>query len=161
MKLILNDYAECFNQCINFDKSFVFFSSNIPEDQCLLGSRMLAVRYSNKPEHYLALPNLVGRCKKLAFQGLKDVKQKVNGWNSRFLSQGGREVFIKAVLQTVPSYSMTYFLLSKSFCTKLKGIISKFWWQKAHNKRYIHWCEWSRLCDLKGECVLEVSQNSI
>lgn len=58
-------------------------------------------------------------------------------------------MFIKAILQVIPTYSMMYFLLLKSFCEELEQIIARFWWQKDRGLKGIHWCEWKRLCELK------------
>lgn len=41
------------------------------------------------------------------------------------------------------------FLLHNSLCLEIDGIISKYWWQKNHNKCGIHWCDWKWLCELK------------
>lgn len=113
-------------------------------------SNSLGVRYSNDPERYLGLPNLVGCSKKLAFQTLKDkIKNKIYGWGTRFLSQSGREVFVNFVLQAIPLYSMMCFLLPKTFCHDLKALIARSWWQKGHDRQGIHWCTWRKLCDPK------------
>ncbi|KAA3458179.1 reverse transcriptase [Gossypium australe] len=103
-------------------------------------------------ERYLGLPNMVGRRKKEAFQNLKDrFKQRIDNWCIRHLSQGGKEVFIKAVPQAIPTYTMAYFLLPKSLCAELESIIVKFWWQKRRGKRGIHWCAWKDLCIAKEQ----------
>ncbi|MBA0814712.1 hypothetical protein Gohar_020522, partial [Gossypium harknessii] len=44
---------------------------------------------------------------------------------------------------------MMCFLLPKSLCEELESIMARFWWQKEHGRRGIHWCEWSRLCKFK------------
>lgn len=77
------------------------------------------------------------------------MKRKVDSWSHRFLSQRGKEVFIKFVLQAIPTYAMACFLLPKTLRDELESIVARFWWQKLHGKRGINWCEWSRLCDLK------------
>lgn len=65
-------------------------------------SRRLGVRYSNNPEKHLGPPSTVGRNKKALFQILKDkMKKKIDGWSIRFLSEGGKEIFIKSVLQAM------------------------------------------------------------
>lgn len=61
------------------------------------------------------------------------------------LSQGGREIFIKLVLQAIPMYAMSFFLLPKSFCDELESLVARFWWQKGHEKRDIHLCEWKQV----------------
>ncbi|KAH1063909.1 hypothetical protein J1N35_028896 [Gossypium stocksii] len=70
------------------------------------------------------------------FQLLKDrIKKRIDNWSTRHLSQGGKEVFIKAILQAIPTYTMACFLLPNLLCIELENIIAKFWWQKANGKR--------------------------
>lgn len=52
------------------------------------------------------------------------------------LSIGGKEVLIKVVLQAIPMYAMSCFLLSSYFCKELKSVIARFWWQKSAGKRF-------------------------
>ncbi|KAA3480842.1 reverse transcriptase [Gossypium australe] len=112
MKWVLSEYEVCSGQSINYEKFTVFFSSNTS-------------RHLNDTERYLGLPNLVGRRKKMVFQGLKDrFRKKIDNWSTRFLSQEGKEVFIKAILQAIPMYSMMCFLLPKSFCWELESIMA-------------------------------------
>ncbi|KAA3455435.1 reverse transcriptase [Gossypium australe] len=147
LKKILQEYRRCSGQIVNFEKSNVFFSSNTGFEKKRMVSQMLGVRSSNDPEGYLGLPNMVGRRKKAAFQILKDrLKKRIDNWSTRHLSQGGKEVFIKSVLQAIPTYSMACFLLPKTLCSDLEKIIAKFWWQKGHGQRGIHWCTWNNLC---------------
>lgn len=151
LKNILREYGNCLGQKVNFDKSKVFFSSNTREEEKRLVTRILGVQSSNDPEHYLGLPNMFSRRKKKAFQNLKDrFKQRIENWSIQHLYQGGKEVFIKvfikAILQAIPTFKMTYFLLPKTLCDDLESIIAKFWWQKGYGKRDIHWCAWIALC---------------
>lgn len=46
---------------------------------------------------------------------------------------------------------MACFLLHKTLCEDLESIIMKFWWQKSHGKRGIHWCAWKVLCIAKDK----------
>ncbi|KAA3482707.1 reverse transcriptase [Gossypium australe] len=113
---------------------------------------ILGMRHSTDMEKYLGLPSVVGRRKKVSFQVLKEkILFRIKGWSNRFLSQGGKEVFIKSVLQSIPTYAMSCFLLPKSFCRELEQLMSKFWWQKAHGKQGIHWCQWQNLSTPKDE----------
>ncbi|KAA3481446.1 reverse transcriptase [Gossypium australe] len=91
---------------------------------------------SSSPERYLGLPNMVGRQKKEAFQNLVDrIVMRIDGWSSRLLSQGGKEIFIKAILQAIPTYAISVFLFPK----------------KGAGKRGIHWCQWKLLRRSKDE----------
>ncbi|KAA3457116.1 reverse transcriptase [Gossypium australe] len=103
LKEILREYEACSGQCVNFEKTTVFFSANVTDQERNVVCQTFNVQCSNDPNKYLGLPSMVGRKRKLAFQGLKDrLKQRINGWSIRHISQGGREVFIKAVLQAIP-----------------------------------------------------------
>ncbi|KAA3476861.1 reverse transcriptase [Gossypium australe] len=93
---------------------------------------LLGVRNSSSPEKYLGLPNVISL--------------RIDSWSTRFLSQGGKEIFIKSVLQAIPTYAMSCFLLPKTLCEMIKNKFARFWWQKGAGKRGIHWCKWSHLC---------------
>ncbi|KAK5785053.1 hypothetical protein PVK06_039598 [Gossypium arboreum] len=152
LKNILEKYEDCSGQCVNFEKSTAFFSSNVNDQDKNLVFQILNVRCSMNPKRYLGLPNMVGRKKKLAFQNLKDrLKQRINSWSLRHISQGGREVFIKVVLQAIPTYTMACFLLPKSLCMELENIMGAFWWRKNQGKQGMHWCDWKSLCALKED----------
>ncbi|KAK8341379.1 hypothetical protein V6Z12_A08G162600 [Gossypium hirsutum] len=47
---------------------------------------------------------------------------------------------------------MSCFLLPNSLCGEIENICARFWWQKGHGKRGIHWCQWKHLCRPKEEC---------
>ncbi|KAA3453752.1 reverse transcriptase [Gossypium australe] len=71
LKDILEEYENCSGQCVNFNKSTIFYSSNTSADAKETVS-LLGVRSSSNPEKYLGLPNVVGRRKKEAFKSILD-----------------------------------------------------------------------------------------
>ena len=95
---------------------------------------------------------MVGRNKKLAFAELKDrVFRKFVGWKEKLLLQAGREVLIKAVAQSIPTFAISCFLLPKGFCEELNSMSSKFWWGQNCGDRKIHWLSWRKLCRPKDQ----------
>ncbi|KAA3484468.1 reverse transcriptase [Gossypium australe] len=93
LKDILKVYEIYSGQCVNFDKSTVFYSSNTNVEAKDTVTSLLGVRCSLSPEKYLGLPNMVGRRKKEAFQNLVDrIASRIEGWSSRLLSQWGKEI---------------------------------------------------------------------
>ncbi|KAA3455720.1 reverse transcriptase [Gossypium australe] len=89
MKNILQEYQDCSGQCVNYNKSTIFYSSNTSEEAKLAVSAVLGVRSASNPEKYLGLPNVVGKRKRAAFQNLLDwINMRNNGWSTRWLSQG-------------------------------------------------------------------------
>ena len=47
-------------------------------------------------------------------------------WKEKLLSIGGREILIKTVAQAVPTYTMGCFLLPKSLCDGIEGMMRIF-----------------------------------
>ncbi|GMI76000.1 hypothetical protein HRI_001269300 [Hibiscus trionum] len=149
---VLNIYSQCSGQIVNFDKSSLFFGTNVIDSNRREVCRILGVTAQGNPEKYLGLPSMVGRNKKLSLAYLRDrCKQKVQSWNVQPLSMGGKEVFIKVVLQSIPVFAMSCFLLPKTFYKELEGIFARFWWQNSSEKCGIHWCTWEYLCMPKEE----------
>lgn len=46
--------------------------------------------------------------------------------NTKYLSNAGKEILIRVVLQAIPSYTMSIFILPKYIATKLNYMINKF-----------------------------------
>jgi hypothetical protein len=64
---------------------------------------------------------MVGRSKKATFGYVKDsVWRKINSWRGRSLSKAGKEVMIKSVLQAIPSYVMSVYLLPESLINDIE-----------------------------------------
>ena len=83
----------------------------------------------SKHYKYLGLPSIIGRSKTKVFVEVKErVAKKLSGWKEKLLSMGGREILIKAVAQAIPTYTMSCFLLPKSLCDEIEGMMRKFWW---------------------------------
>lgn len=60
---ILQLYADSFGQCINFEKSSLYFSSNTDGDRRETIKNMLEVKEVDKFGSYLGLPTLLGQSK--------------------------------------------------------------------------------------------------
>ena len=71
----------------------------------------------------------MGRVKKRSFIYIKErVWKKLKGWKEKLLSVAGREFLIKAIIQAIPTYTMSYFKLPKWLIKELEVLIRKFWW---------------------------------
>ncbi|KAL1119873.1 hypothetical protein V6Z11_D01G132900 [Gossypium hirsutum] len=142
---LLQRYERC-------SKLQIFFNSNVLNNTYCQITSQIVVKQVFNPKSYLELSIMVKRRKNVTFQHLKDrLKEKISHWSVRMLSRGGKEIFIKSVLQELSTYLMSCSLLLKFLCNELEGIISRFWWQKEHNQKGILWCKWKDLCALKEE----------
>lgn len=89
-------------------------------------TNVLGVRVASNLEKYLGLPMMVGRKKNWSFAHFIDrFRKRITSWSLRFLSMGGKEVFVKSVLQAIPVYVMQCFALPKFLCHKLEGLMNK------------------------------------
>jgi len=90
---------------------------------------------------------MIGRSKHATFKFRKDhIRNKINSWSSRCLLHAGREVLIKYVLQSIPSYVMSVFLLSGSLINEIEKMLNSFWWgHNLANSRGLHWLSLERL----------------
>ena len=70
---VLQLYAVSSRQCINMEKSLVYFSSNVEEDRRQRIKEQLGVKEVERFESYLGLPTLVGWAKYQTFSFLKEV----------------------------------------------------------------------------------------
>jgi hypothetical protein len=70
---------------------------------------------------------MVGRSRYKAFKSIKDkVWARLNDWKVKFLSQADKEILIKAIVQAIPTYSMSVFLLPISLCKELNVLMQRF-----------------------------------
>ena len=53
---------------------------------------------------------------------------KAEVWNKRFLSRAGKEVLLKSIIQAIPSYVMSVFLLPTTMCEEIERMMNAFWW---------------------------------
>jgi hypothetical protein len=51
-------------------------------------------------------------------------------------------VLLKAVVQAIPTYSMSVFKLPKSLCKQLNSIMSNFWWHHNRESMGVTWMSW-------------------
>jgi hypothetical protein len=112
MKNILQLYEEASGQAISLPKSEIFYSRNVTDTLKHSLTTIMGVQAVLGTGKYLGLPSVIGRNRTTIFSFIKDrVWQKINSWSSRHLSQAGREVMIKSILQSIPTYVMSIFLL--------------------------------------------------
>ena len=149
---ILDLYEATSGQKINEDKSSISFSQNTPSDLKAEVLEVMGPMKDSKHYKYLGLPSIICRSKTNVFAEVKErVARKLSGWKEKLLSMGGREILIKAVAQAIPTYTMSCFLLPKSLCDEIEGMMRKFWWGQREQESRIAWINWKKLCKSKLE----------
>jgi hypothetical protein len=147
---VLRIYERASGQQINQDKTTLFFSASTRVETQNEIKNALGLLVIRQYETYLGLPSMVGRSKYSSFLKLKErVWNKIQGWKGKLLSQAGKEVLIKAVVQAIPTYTMNVFKLPQKLCTELERMVRDFWWGHAGESRKVHWVNWGSLCKPK------------
>ncbi|MCH80014.1 hypothetical protein A2U01_0000776 [Trifolium medium] len=143
---ILKTYEEASGQEINLTKSEVFFSRNLSIAAQEDLSKIMGVRHVLGTGNYLGLPSMIGRKKKDVFTFIKDrIWKRIKSWRGRALSRAGKEVMIKSMLQAIPSYVMSVYLLPDSTVKDIERMMNSFWWGGGANNKGIWWLAWDRM----------------
>ena len=151
VKSILTKYGKASGQVVNFDKSAIFFSKNTNEVMKPEAREGLDNINEATNGTYLGLPMAIRRAKTQVFQFVKNkISSKLQGCKQRVLSQGGKEVLIKAVIMPMPTYVMACFRLPKGLCREITRKIARFWWGKGEKDACIHWASWKKISEVKG-----------
>ncbi|KAL7111975.1 hypothetical protein ACP275_05G123500 [Erythranthe tilingii] len=146
LKQILDLYARTSGQVVNVDKSTMTFSPKTPNNTKEELSQVLGFTVVDRHEKYLGMPANLGRTRKEVFIYLRDrIWTKIRGWGEKHLSRAGKEVLIKAVLQAIPTYVMSCFLLPQNLLEEIESAIRRFWWG-SEAKRKLVWVSWQKLC---------------
>lgn len=153
IKELLTSYERCSGQSVNFQKSGIFFSSNVRRDKQMEIAATLGVHNEITNSKYLGLPSLVGRSKTRVFGYLKEeATKRIQRWQTRPISQAGKSVLLRTVAQAIPSYAMTCFLLPKSLCSNLEQLFNNYWWKSgtSNSQKGVNWLSWNNMSVAKS-----------
>jgi len=92
------------------------------------------------PFVYLGL-SIGGDSRRLIFWEplLRSIKSRLSGYNSRFLSFGGRLVLLKFVLTSLPVYALSFFKALSGIISSLNSIFTKKNWGGCEDHRKLPW----------------------
>ncbi|XP_071932935.1 uncharacterized protein [Coffea arabica] len=92
VKEMLQIYAISSGQLVNFEKSAVYFSRNIPKTRRAEIYQELESLKEATNGRYLGLPMAIGRTKNQVFGYIKSaVIKRLKGWTNKMLSMAGKE----------------------------------------------------------------------
>lgn len=137
---ILEVYEMGSGRMINRDKSSILFNPNTNEIVRNHIRLNMSITQEAWGEKYLGLPVSVGIPKKKTFEYIKKkIWDKIQGWQEKLLSKVGKEILLKAIAQSISTYAMSCFDLTKEFCDDLSTMIGRYWWSQQNKKNKIHW----------------------
>ena len=69
----------------------------------------------------------------------------MGNWKVKFLSQAGKEVLLKSIVQAIPTYCMSIFKLPKAVLNAINKSMKKFWWGFNEDHSKMQWMKWDKL----------------
>ena len=114
-------------QKINSDKTTLFFGKLVSEMVKNFIKDLLGVPEIKQYEKYFGLPTVVGKNRRASLNYIKDkVWGKLQGWKQKLLSQGRKEVLLKATIQAIHTFAMGCFKLFVGLRRDIEMLIRKF-----------------------------------
>lgn len=104
---ILQIYVDCLGQAVNREKSSIF--------QWQYRSAPARGTQTNSQDCSGSFDHIIERS-----------QSKVQGWSKRNMACAVREVLLKSVIQSIPTYSRSCFLLTKKACKVLMSCMAKY-----------------------------------
>ncbi|XP_060960620.1 uncharacterized protein LOC133031197 [Cannabis sativa] len=131
MNILLHTFELASGQRVNATKFSIFFSLNTE-----IWSRSKSVLLLECPKLLMAL-SIWGYL--ISLEGKKR-------WDGKFFSRAGKEILLKTVIQSLPTYAMSVFLIPLGICQDIEKIMENFWWKtKSSNGQGIIWMSWDRM----------------
>ena len=110
---ILDIYKKVLGQQINKENTTLFFGNSVPVEVKNSIKDLLSVLDIKEYEKYLKMPAVVGKNKTASLNFIKErVWEKLQGWKEKILTEAGKEVLLKAIVQAISTFAMSYFKLS-------------------------------------------------
>jgi hypothetical protein len=145
-KRILEYFGEASGAEINHSKSMIFFFNTNPAIQRNL-TNILGFEWKTLPTKYLGVP-LTDKVYKLStWEGVINMlTERVKNRTYRSLNLASRLILTKTVLQTIPTYMMSFFPTPQGILHKIKSIKRDFLWRGAETKKKWALVAWEKVC---------------
>lgn len=146
-KLILRLFTKVSGLQVNFGKS-TFVLMNLQPNDCQWVTAVMGCTPTNFPITYLGMPLTIRAPTKDLFLPLVEkIERRLQGWQSKLLSRGGRLQLIQSVVSTIPIYHMICFKLPKWVILRIdKARRSFLWGGYCSTKQAISLCNWNLAC---------------
>ncbi|KAJ4787196.1 RNA-directed DNA polymerase (reverse transcriptase)-related family protein [Rhynchospora pubera] len=134
ISVALNMFCNISGQQIGANKSRIWFSKHTPQDIRLFVMHTFDATVASSFDIYLGSPVVANRGSDFT-PLLSKIEGKLQGWKSQFLSQAGKVVLIKSVIEPTLHYAMSTTCIPKGVLQKIQNMIRKFFWCKGSQQR--------------------------
>lgn len=155
----LNKFCEGSGQKINLKKSHIHFSRNVDNQLAHTISSTAGIPLVNNFGKYLGVPSIHGRKTSALYREVLDrVKNRLEGWKTKYLSFAGRHTLLQSVLSAIPMYSMQTSMLPLGVCYELEKISRKFLWGSKQGERKCNLVKWEVVTKPKSKGGLGIKK---
>lgn len=146
-KITLRLFSAMSGLQVNYSKS-TYIPLNVAPEDFLWTDALMGCQKTNFPITYLGMPLTIKKLtKQLYIPLIEKFEGRLQGWQSKLLSRGGRLLLAQTVLSSIPVYYMICFLLPKWVISKIDRARRRFLWgHSANSNRPISLCNWNLVC---------------
>ncbi|XP_078153121.1 uncharacterized protein LOC144548322 [Carex rostrata] len=141
----LQIFSDLSGQRVGPGKSSVWYSKATTEEERVAISSVLGVPNSDKSPLYLGAP--ISTTKGSYDFLIEKVSSKLQMWKGRLLSQAGRLVMIKSVVQSLPIYYMATGKIPAGVLKELTSLMRRFFWGAMDRERFLSYVAWDKLSE--------------
>ncbi|XP_075097373.1 uncharacterized protein LOC142174882 [Nicotiana tabacum] len=144
---VLKAYEAASGQLVNKTKSAVYLHHLTDMEVISKVERITGIHRNDFPIIYLGCPIFYVRRKLEYYQPLiTKVMDKLQSWQGKLLSVGGRAVLISHVLQSMPMHLLSAVNPPKYVINRLHKLFAQFFWSNTVGGTSRHWASWNTLC---------------
>ncbi|XP_028066585.1 uncharacterized protein LOC114269469 [Camellia sinensis] len=156
---VLFEFCDMSGQKINFHKSKMYISPNIPRREALPLSNMCGISITTDLGKYLGTPLLHTRVSKTHLQDILDrMAKKLSGWKAKNLSLADRATLVKAVTSSMPNHLMQTMEIPRRVCDQIDKLNRNFLWDNTEDRKKVHLVNWQQVCKSKRNGGLGIRQ---
>lgn len=112
------------DQC---EQIFYYLWQEVPATVKSKIKEVLGVEKEGGEGNYLGLPECFSGSKSQMLSFVQEKLQgRVNGWFTKALSTGGKEILVKSIGLAMPIFAMSCFKLPKNLCEKITSTLIQF-----------------------------------
>lgn len=147
LKLVLRFFSNISGLQINYAKS-VFLPLNLTPQQQAEVRVIFGCAKTELPITYLGMSLTINQPKRSDFMPLiEKIERRLEGWQGKLLSRGGRLLLQNSVLAAIPVYIMTCFVLPKWVLRRIDSVRRRFIWAGLNTHgRGISLLNWALVC---------------
>ncbi|XP_075109246.1 uncharacterized protein LOC142181032 [Nicotiana tabacum] len=144
---VLKAYENESGQLVNKTKSAMYLHHLTDMEVVSKVERITGIDRNDFPIIYLGCPIFYARRKLEFYQPLiTKVMDKLQSWQGKLLSVGGRAVLISHVLQSMPMHLLSVVNPPKYVINRLHKLFAQFLWSSTVGGTSRHWASWNTLC---------------